>query len=53
MFVRFYRPDSSGSAMTGGTGVGFAVAKAVAQANGGTIRAVCPSGKTMTIKVVI
>ena len=53
IFDRFYRPDSSRSTETGGNGVGLAIAKAVAQAHGGSIRARCPSGKTMTIKVVI
>ncbi|SCY42937.1 Signal transduction histidine kinase [Lachnospiraceae bacterium XBB2008] len=53
IFDRFYRPDSSRSTETGGNGVGLAIAKAVAQAHGGSITARCPSGKTMTIKVVI
>ena len=53
LFDRFYRPDSSRSTASGGTGVGLAIAKAVAEAHGGTIRASCPSGKTMTITVVL
>ncbi len=51
LFDRFYRPDSSRSTQTGGYGVGLAIAKAVAEAHGGEIVAVCPSGKSMTIKV--
>ncbi len=51
LFDRFYRPDSSRSTATGGTGVGLSIARAVAEAHGGTISAECPSGKTMTIKV--
>ena len=53
LFDRFYRPDSSRSTASGGTGVGLAIAKAVADAHGGTIRAVCPSGKTMTIEITL
>lgn len=53
LFDRFYRPDSSRSTQTGGYGVGLAIAKAVAEAHGGQITAVCPSGKSMTMKVKI
>lgn len=53
LFDRFYRPDSSRNSGTGGSGVGLAIAKAVAQTHGGTIAASCPSGKTMTIKITI
>lgn len=53
LFDRFYRPDNSRSTASGGTGVGLAIAKAVADAHGGTIRASCPSGKTMTIEVIL
>ena len=53
LFDRFYRPDTSRSTASGGTGVGLAIAKAAAEAHGGTITASCPSGKTMTITVVL
>ena len=53
LFDRFYRPDASRSTQTGGNGIGLAIAKAAAEAHGGTISADCPAGKTMTIKVKI
>ena len=53
LFDRFYRPDESRNSETGGNGVGLSIAKAVAQAHGGKIEANCPSGKTMTIRIII
>ena len=53
LFDRFYRPDGSRNSETGGTGVGLAIAQAVAESHGGTIKAICPDGKSMTIKVTI
>lgn len=53
LFDRFYRPDASRNENTGGTGVGLAIAKAVAEAHGGTISAHCPDGTSMTITVTL
>ena len=53
LFDRFYRPDDSRSKDTGGTGVGLAIARAVAEAHGGTITAACPDGKSMTITAIL
>lgn len=39
LFDRFYRPDSSRTAATGGFGVGLSIARGIAQAHGGSIEA--------------
>ena len=44
LFDRFYRPDTSRSAHTGGTGIGLAIARATAQAHGGDITANAADG---------
>ena len=53
LFDRFYRPDASRSTETGGTGVGLAIATAVAEAHNGTITASCPDGTAMTITAIL
>lgn len=44
LFDRFYRPDGSHSRKSGGTGIGLSIAKATAQAHGGSIRAESADG---------
>ena len=44
LFDRFYRPDSSHSRKTGGTGIGLSIAQATAQAHGGTISVQATNG---------
>lgn len=44
LFDRFYRPDSSRSSHTGGTGVGLSIARATAERHGGSISAELTGG---------
>lgn len=39
LFERFYRPDRSRTSATGGNGIGLSIAKSVAEAHGGSIKA--------------
>lgn len=53
LFDRFYRPDPSRSAQTGGTGIGLSIAKATAEAHGGKIRVDSRDGTDITFTVLL
>ena len=51
LFDRFYRPDESRSAVTGGNGIGLSIARAIAEAHRGSITARSESGEDITFRV--
>ena len=51
LFERFYRLDKSRSRDTGGTGIGLSIAQAIAEANGGKIKADSTDGKIICFTV--
>ena len=51
LFDRFYRPDESRTASTGGTGIGLSIARAITEAHGGTIEAEIADGTSITFRV--
>ena len=53
LFDRFYRPDESRNTGTGGSGLGLSIAKAVAEAHGGSIGVSCQNGSEIEFRAVI
>lgn len=55
VFERFYRTDRARARASGGTGLGLAIARAIVEAHGGTIRAASPGvpgqGSTFTVRL--
>lgn len=53
LFERFYRPDTSRSQQTGGSGIGLSIAKAAAEAQGGKIRVESQDGLSIKFTVTL
>ena len=53
LFDRFYRVEKSRSKQTGGFGVGLSIARSIAEAHKGSIRAECPDADTIRFTVVL
>lgn len=51
IFERFYRMDGGRSRTTGGGGLGLAIARAIVEAHGGTLRAESPRGEGATFRM--
>ena len=51
IFDRFYRADASRNSSTGGHGIGLSIAKAIADAHGGSISASTKTGKDFRVEV--
>ena len=53
LFDRFYRVEKSRSKQTGGFGVGLSIARSIAEAHKGSIRAECPDANSNRFTVVL
>lgn len=53
LFDRFYRTDASRNSATGGSGIGFSVAKSIVTLHGGTIHAKSDDGRLLRIIILM
>lgn len=53
LFERFYRPDSSRSRNTGGSGIGLSIVQAAAEAHGGSVQAESADGTWIRFRVIL
>ena len=53
LFERFYRPDSSRSRNTGGSGIGLSIVQAAAEAHGGSVQAESADGTWIRFRVLV
>lgn len=53
LFDRFYRADKSRNTGTGGFGIGLSVARNIAEAHKGSIRAICPCENKIRFEAVL
>lgn len=53
LFDRFYRADKSRNTGTGGFGIGLSVARNIAEAHKGSIRAICPCENRIRFEAVL
>ncbi|MGN1003974.1 MAG: sensor histidine kinase [Oscillospiraceae bacterium] len=53
LFDRFYRVEKSRSKQTGGFGVGLSIARSIAEAHKGSIKAECPDKHTIQFVVIL
>ena len=52
-FERFYRPDESRNSNKGGSGIGLAVVKSIAEAHHGSVEAYSKDGKSIRFDVIL